>query len=219
MFGWPIVGVVDDTDVGSRSGGFGLGPAQVPHLYLSWGVNPYPFADLIVRTVSEDPIQQLPFVRDVLAQFAPTVPLQRAGPLDEAIRESTWAFSLFGAVFSVFGGVTVLMATVGLFNVMAFGVRQRTREMGVRMVLGAGIGGILRLVARFAAGQVLAGLGLILSAFLGRSLRLLLFDVAETDLRVHGIVVAILLLAGALAGLGPALTAVRVDPVRALRVE
>ncbi len=113
----------------------------------------------------------------------------------------------------------MLMATVGLFSVMAFGVRQRTREMGVRMVLGAGIGGILRLVARFAAGQVLAGLGLILSAFLGRSLRLLLFDVAETDLRIHGIVVAILLLAGALAGLGPALTAVRVDPVRALRVE
>jgi len=89
------------------------------------------------------------------------------------------------------------------------------------MALGAGTSGILRLVARIAAGQVLVGLGLglLLSALLGRSLRLLLFDVAETDLRVYGVVVAILLLAGALAGLGPAPTAVRVNPVRALRVE
>ena len=180
---WPVVGVVDDTYVGSPSGGFGLGTAPVPQLYLSWGVQPYPFADLVVRTRAADPLQQLPLVRDVLAQLAPTVPLQRAGALEQAIRDSTWAFTLFSRAFSVFGVVTVLMATVGLFSVMAFGVQQRTREMGVRIALGASGAGILGLVARMAGGQVLGGLvlRLILSGLLGRSLRLLLFDVTATE--------------------------------------
>ena len=178
----PVVGVVADTYVGSRSGGIGLRSEPVPQLYVSWGALAYSAATLVVRTHSENPEQQVPFVREVLAELAPTAPLQNAGGLSLAIQESTWAFTLFGAAFSVFGIVTVLMAAVGLFSMMAFAVRQRTREMGVRIALGARSTDILRLVTRTVAGQVAGGLvvGLGLSLLLSRSLQLVLFDVSAT---------------------------------------
>jgi len=216
-----VVGVVEDTYVGSRSGGIGLRSEPVPQLYVSWGAQAYSSATLVVRTHSDDPEQQVPYVREVLAELAPTAPLQNAGGLSLAIQESTWAFTLFGTAFTVFGSVTVLMSAVGLFGVMTFAVRQRTHELGVRIALGATSIDILRLVTRTVAGQVAAGLtvGLGLSLLLGRSLQLVLFDVSATSAAVYGAVVLSLLVAAALAALVPAMAATRVDPVAALRVE
>jgi hypothetical protein len=212
---------VKDTYIGSNSGGIGLDSEAAPQWYLSWNAAPYAAGTLVVRTVSDVPGPLLPSVRQVLADVAPSVALRNARPLTESIEQSTWAIRLFSLAFSVFGGVTLLISAVGLFGVMAFAVRERTREIGVRMALGAGPLEVLRLVARKIAAPVPVGLALGIGASvpLVRSLRLLLFDVALADMTVYALVLLSLLLAAVLATCGPVIAATRINPVTALRTD
>ena len=216
-----VVGVVDDAYLGSSSGGIGLTAEPVPQLYLSWGAAPYTAGMLVIRTASDRPETALPAIRDALSKVIPTVPLQDAEPLTVAIERSTWAIRLFGLAFTVFAGVSLLISAAGVFGVVAFAVRERTREIGIRMALGASRIKVFRTVGRGVAVPVPAGLavGIGVSIPLARSLRSLLFDVPSLDPTVYSLVVLSLLAAVALAVCGPALRATQTDPVTTLRAE
>jgi len=215
-----VVGVVEDTYIGSRSGGIGLTPDPIPQIYVSWGVAPYSAATVLARGrgTSEDLVAR---VRAVLQDVAPATPLQQASGLTETIAGTTWAFELFSAIFMAFGSVALVMASAGLFGVVAFSVRGRVREVGIRVALGGRPAAVLRAVVGTVAGQVGAGLalGVGLSVLLARALRPLLFNVSTVDGSVYVTTVFWLLVAAALAVLLPARAALRVDPVVAQRAD
>ena len=216
-----VVGVVDDTYLGSSSGGIGLNGEPVPQLYLSWGAAPYTAGMLVLRTSSDRPETLIPAIRDALAKVVPRVALQDAEPLTVSIERSTWAIRFFGLAFTIFASVSLLISTAGVFGVVAFAVRERTREIGIRIALGASRTNVLRTVARRVAVPVPVGLavGISLSVPLARSLRSLLFTVPSLDLTVYALVLLSLLAAVALAVCGPALRATQTDPIIALRSE
>lgn len=138
--------------------------------------------------------------------------------LQKSIEGANAQFRWMGALFLVAGGLSLFLAAIGLFGVMGFWVTQRTREIGVRMALGGRRGAIVRLVVRQAALPILLGVaaGLLLAAPVAWLARDILLDVPPFDPIVFGTVAGVLVGAGALGCLLPALRATRVDPQRAL---
>jgi ABC-type antimicrobial peptide transport system permease subunit len=122
---------------------------------------------------------------------------------------------------TAFAGLALLLASVGLYGVLSFAVAQRTREIGVRMALGARRSGIAALVVRDAIGVVGAGLlaGVIAAVATGRMLRSLLFDVSLADPAIAALVLGVLAVVTLIAVVMPARRAARVDPIVALRSE
>jgi predicted permease len=212
-----VVGVVGDTYVGSRSGGIGLDPAPTPQIYVSWGVAPYSAGTLLVAS-DGDPLALGNDVRTLLRALGPTVPLYDAARLDTVIDDTTWAFGLFGTVFSVFGALALVLSAVGLYGVTAFSVGQRRREMSVRMALGARAERIVLMV--FGEVGLRIGIGIALgtfaSLFLGRGIRAVLFGVEPLDVSVYAVVVGTVAAVGLAAGLPPALRASRAQPAQSL---
>ncbi|MGB6523649.1 MAG: ABC transporter permease [Candidatus Acidiferrales bacterium] len=142
-------------------------------------------------------------------------------PYTKMLDEQTRSWRMGASMFSLFGGLALALAAVGIYGVVAFLVRQRTHEIGVRMALGAQRGDVLRMVIR--EGMVLAGVGIVLgiagALALTRFLRSLLFKIKPTDPAAF-VGVAILLSIVALAACYiPARRAMRVDPMVALRYE
>jgi putative ABC transport system permease protein len=121
----------------------------------------------------------------------------------------------------MFAGAAVTLAAVGLFGVMATMVRQRTRELGVRMALGASAANVGRLVLRRGMALATAGtlLGLLGALVANRLLSAMLFEVSPTDGATLGVVALILLCVAALASLIPTRSSTRIDPVVALQAE
>jgi len=136
---------------------------------------------------------------------------------DEALAEDRFTMFLFAS----FAVVALLLAAVGIYGVMAFAVSQRTREIGVRIALGASRGNVTGLIVR--EGSILACIGIVVGlagAFLvGRSMQSTLYGVKAIDLTVFGAISVILLLTGLAASYFPARRAALVDPVKALRAD
>jgi ABC-type antimicrobial peptide transport system permease subunit len=126
---------------------------------------------------------------------------------------------LSAVLLSGFGIAALLLAAIGLYGVMASSVRERTRELGVRMALGASPEHLRRAVLRQALGMTTAGvvIGAVGALSTTHLLRALLYDVSPTDPVVLGSVCAILLIVAAVAAYVPARRATQIDPVRALR--
>ena len=124
-------------------------------------------------------------------------------------------------VIAAFGAVSLLLAAIGIYGVLACSVSQRTQEIGVRMALGADPRSVVRLVVGSALGWVGAGVaaGLVAAAFVTRVLQSFLFGVEPTDPVTLAGVLAVLAAVAALAGYVPARRATRVDPIVAMRVE
>jgi putative ABC transport system permease protein len=120
-----------------------------------------------------------------------------------------------------FGFAALALATIGLYGIMSFSTGNRTREIGVRMALGAGARNVMMLIVRQGAWQLAAGLtlGLAFAALLSRGLGILLFGVEPWDPVIFGAVVLTLTAAGLLACVIPARRATHVDPVEALRYD
>jgi putative ABC transport system permease protein len=140
----------------------------------------------------------------------------------EAIRETALAepkFNMF--LIGGFSLLAFMLATIGLFGVIAYAVSQRTREIGIRMALGARRGQILALVMNRGVRITLLGLALGLggSLVLSRALATVLFDVRPTDITIYGALFVVLGVTAMLASYIPALRATRVEPLTALRYE
>ncbi len=128
---------------------------------------------------------------------------------------------MLGWVFSTFGMIALLMAAVGLYGVIAFSVGRRTREMGIRMALGAHSDDIVKLVLAKGMKQIGIGMtfGLVFGAALARPLQLVSFRVDPNDPTVYAAIILTLTLTGLLACMVPALRAARVDVVHAVKAE
>jgi len=141
--------------------------------------------------------------------------------MDEALARPTWYIRVFGTLFMILGLIALFIAGVGLYAVMAFSVSRRTREVGIRMALGAGAGDVVGLVFRQGAWQMGLGLlfGLGFAASVAQLMSVILFEVRPRDPAIFGGVVAVLVASGTIACLIPARRATRVDPLLALRSE
>ena len=141
--------------------------------------------------------------------------------LADQYRLDTWFYRAFGTLFVAFGLAALAMATIGLYGVMSFATGNRTREIGVRMALGAERRNVLLMILRQGAWQIAAGLalGLGVAALLSRGLGILLFGVRPWDPAVFAVVVLSLAAAGTLASFIPARRATRIEPVEALRLD
>ncbi len=178
------------------------------------------FASMSVRTVGP-PMAITNQVRDVVAGLDPDLPIYWVYSMDEALGRNTWFIRVFGTMFMIFGLIALFLAGIGLYAVMAFSVSRRTREVGIRMALGAVSRDVVRLIFRQGMLQLVIGLtlGLALAAGVSRLLSNILFDVQPRDPFIFAVVVAVLATAGLLACLVPAMRATTVDPLDALRSE
>jgi ABC-type antimicrobial peptide transport system permease subunit len=173
---------------------------------------------LDVRTES-NPAAVLNAVLSRVQSLDSNLALTNASTIQDLLAQGLWAPRMGATLFGLFGLLGMLLASIGIYGVMAYMVAQRTNEIGIRMALGAQPGDVLRLVVGQGMRLVLAGiaLGLACSFALSRLMRSLLFDVSPTDpvtfLTVSAILAAVALVAGWL----PAIRASRIDPVLALR--
>jgi hypothetical protein len=157
--------------------------------------------------------------RRAAARLDPDLPLSEITTLAAMYHDQSWPIRLFGTIFSSFGLSALLLSAAGLYGVMAFRVRSRTQEIGVRMALGANPSGIVWMILRQGAALLVAGmaLGVGLGGVLGQQLRLFLFTVKPWDPVVVPVTAAVLAAAGLTATLIPARRAASIDPMAALR--
>ncbi|MGE3274990.1 MAG: ABC transporter permease [Vicinamibacterales bacterium] len=210
-----IVGIVPDLGVGR-----GPGDTVSAAIYLPMAQVPVQGFALVAAT-SGAPLELTAAARDAVRAVDPNLPLYGVTTAAEAIESSTWAFWVFGSLFLAFGAAALVMATVGLYGVMAFAVSRRTQEIGVRMAMGAGGADVLRMVLRQGVTQVLIGilLGVGLAAALSNAMYVLFFGVTPFDPVTFVGVGAVLAATGIAACLVPALRAARTDPMTALRYQ
>jgi predicted permease len=175
---------------------------------------------LLIRTAS-DPMNVLPAVKTIVWKDFPGLSIERVTTLEASLDRFLVQRRFAMALVALFGLAGLAIAAVGLYGVMAYAVVQRTRELGVRVALGAAPARLVRLVLTQALAYVASGLaiGLAGARVLGRLVESLLFQVTPRDVPTYAIVASILAIVGLLAALAPALRASRVDPVSSLRAE
>jgi len=164
-------------------------------------------------------------LRREVAKADPNLPLYFVATPKVNIDAFVAANRIIAAMFSIFGGIAILLASVGIYGVMSFAVSQRTQEFGVRMALGADTPRILSMVLKQGAVQIglglFVGLGLSLAivAVAGSAIQTTLFGVTARDPFTYGVVMALVTVVSLIATLVPARRATRVDPMIALRAE
>jgi len=176
--------------------------------------------DLVVRTAG-DPMALVSVVREVIRNADPDQPVSNIASMEEVLTKETGPRRLGMILLSIYAGLALLLASLGVYGVLSYLVVQQTPEIGVRMALGATRGDVLGLVLRRGAILVLSGvmIGAIAAIALTRLMTSLLFEVTATD-PVTFVSISLLLTAVALAACFlPARRATKVDPMVALRYE
>ena len=210
-----VVGVVADTRFNEL-----LRPA--PMLYFSYRQLPWPPPYFIIRTANDAAARALvPQIRRAVQEVEPAVALRQAQPMNELLGKPLARPMLAAVLVSGFALVVLTLAALGIYSVMASFVVQRTREIGVRMALGATGGMVHRLVFRQGLLLVSVGLTVGLSVGLlgGRLLRSFLYEVPASDPMTFAGVALLLFVVASLAVLVPSMRAARLEPVEALRSE
>jgi putative ABC transport system permease protein len=207
-----VVGVASDAHIDSLTGPPG------PAIYFAFEQRFHPRLTLTVR-FSLPPDALAPALRQAAGAAHPDVSVVDFLPLDEQIQRNLAQPRMYAEVAGLFGLLGLLVAVFGLFSLQSYTVSQRTREIGIRMAVGAGQGEVLRLVLRQGMALVAAGLalGIAGSLTLTRLMSGLLFGVGATDPFTFLSVPAILLLVTLAASYLPARRAARLDPLKALR--
>jgi putative ABC transport system permease protein len=210
---YTVVGVARDAKYN------GLGSDALPHLYYPALQYYTPAMALIVRT-SGDPEPLVPTIGRVIRQLDDTMPLPMSSTMFDVMRGNLWRARLGATLLAVFGLLAVTLTAVGIYGVMAYSVTQRTREIGIRMALGAEHAGVLRMVLRHGVKLTCLGVAIGLVAAFGttRLIASLLF-VSPTDGWAFVAVSVSLAAVALLASFLPARRAARVDPLVALRHE
>ena len=175
---------------------------------------------LIVST-SGDPAALTPSVREAVRALDPTMAVFNVATMQEHVKDALFLPRLAGTLFGVFGGIGLILATVGLYGVISYSVSRRTREIGIRMALGAQVGAVQRLVV--GQGLLLTMIALALGlpgAWMASMLASsFLYGVSPHDLATFVAVPIILIAVALLACWIPARRAARVDPQTVLRYE
>ena len=160
-------------------------------------------------------------LRRLIQSAAPNMPYAEVRPLSDRLGRQTRSWTLGATMFTIFGALSLLLAAIGLYSVVAFTVAQRVHEFGVRVALGATGAGLLRLTVVRGVMPVVAGLGIgiVVALLAARLVEGMLFELSPRDPTVFVSVSALLLFVAVAASLVPALRATEVDPMLALRSE
>ena len=211
---WTIVGVIGNTK--QR----GLASEITPEVTASSLQWPLSTMTLVLRT-SVPPLSVASAVRKEVSDLDKNLPLFGVQTMDDLLSAEVASQRFNAGALAGFAALAVLLAAVGIYGVMAYAVSQRTREMGVRIALGAGAGNVLRMILSQGLRLAVIGvaLGLVASFALTRLMTGLLFGVKPTDPGTFGLVTGALLAVAVIACWIPAWRATRVDPVIALRYE
>ena len=209
-----VVGVVPDMHAGGPEN------EDPEAMYIPLAQTPDAFVSLAVRTEGR-PTSITSAVRGAVAAVDADLPIYFVGGLIDRMDQEYWQWRTFGTLFFMFGIAALLLAGIGLYAVMAFAVSTRTREVGVRMALGAEAADVVRMIVRQGMAQLLIGLvvGLGLAVGLATALTQFLFQVQPRDPGVFAGILGLLVTIGLAASLIPAWRATRVHPVEALRYE
>ncbi len=209
-----IVGVVGDVHH------YDLGRASLPQIYVPFAQRPTGNVQIVVKA-SVPPASLVEAVRGAVAEVDPDQPLQGLQTMEDLVSDSVSTPRFRALLMSVFGSMALLLAVVGLYGVIAYSVSQRTKEIGVRMALGATRTSVLGMVVREGAPMLAGGvvLGMVGAFVLSRFLESMLFGVEAHDPVVFAGVPALLSAVAVAAMLIPARRAAGVDPVRTLGEE
>jgi ABC-type antimicrobial peptide transport system permease subunit len=212
--GGTVVGVV--TDVRD----FGGAAPVMPTVYLAHAQFPVSFVTVAVRAGNAAP-GLMEALRAIVVDLDPNLPIFRVRTMDQLSADAVAQPRVYLLLLSLFAAVAVLLAALGIYGVLMHAVAQRTREIGIRLALGARRGEVIRLVVRQALGVAAAGLamGLLAAAGATRLMTGLLFQVAPTDGLTYTTVALTLLAVAIVASYLPARRASRIDPVKALKYE
>jgi putative ABC transport system permease protein len=209
-----IVGVVGSTRLE------GVGLETYAQAFTPLAQTPVPYVYVVART-NGDPLALTGALRREVVAIDPTLPISDIQSMDQRAAASVAQFKLNSIIVTLFAGVALLLASIGIYAVISYAVAQRTREIGIRMALGAAGADVLRLVVRDGMAPAVIGvtLGAVGAFGVTRLMRSLLYGVTATDPVVFGLVATILVLVALGACWGPARRASRVDPNVALRNE
>jgi predicted permease len=215
MFPWvTIVGIASDVRYG------GVDAAAEPTIYQPIAQTPGPSLSVVVRSTG-NPMNLISSIRDKVREVDRTVPLLNVREFDDLISKSLARRRLVLSVLSTFGLTALFLAAFGIYSVISHSVAQRTQEIGLRVALGAGEIGVLKLVLKQAIWISMVGIsaGLAGTLAIGNVVKSLLYEVAPTDPLTIGAVSILLVLVTIVACYFPARRALRVDPLVALRYE
>jgi len=191
-----------------------------PAAYVPYSFDPALNTGLTIR-VTGDPTRVASAAREQVHRADTSLPIFQVSTMEDLRQRSFWQDRLFGWMFSTFGAVALLLASVGVYGVLSYSVSQRTQEIGVRMALGAGRGDVLRLIlgqgVRLAAFGI--ALGLVGAFATTRFIKTVLYNVTPTDPFSFAVVAGFLTLVAVAASYVPARRAMAVDPLVALRNE
>ncbi len=211
---WEIIGVIGNVKHER------LDVATKPEVYFAAAQSPANFITLVVRTAT-DPAQMIATVRQQVLAVDPDQPVFDIMTMEQRIADAIAQSRFVTLLLSIFAGLAALLAAIGIYGVMVYVVAQRTREIGIRMALGAQRAQMLVMVLRQSLTVVLIGLAVgLMAAFAAtRLLASLLFGVGANDFSTYAIVFFLLGGTALLASYIPARRAMRVDPIVALRNE
>ena len=209
-----IVGVVRDSKYRT------LGENPRPSAFVPLAQNHETGMTLHVRT-SSNPVALAGSVRREVQALDPNLAVTNLQTLSDVVAASLFAARMGAVLLAVFGFLALVLAAIGLYGVMSYAVSRRTREIGIRMALGAGKGDVLRLVLKEGLALVGTGVaaGLIVAVAATRLLTSFLFGVSPLDATTFAAIPLVLALVALLASYLPARRAARVDPIIALRYE
>jgi ABC-type antimicrobial peptide transport system permease subunit len=217
---WQIVGIVNNVRQ------FGLDLEAQPQFFVDlrqWTRDGlvFPAGAYYVAKTSGDALSIVPAVRGLVRQLDEEAVVFYVAPMEQVVSSTISRPRLYAVLLGVFAAIGVGLAVIGIYGVMAYAVAQRTREIGVRMALGAARGQVVGLVVRQSALLTVAGLaiGLAGAAMLSRYLEGLLFGVPPLDPVTFTAAAVIFALVALAAAYGPTRRATRVNPLVALRSE
>ena len=192
-----------------------------PEIYFSFGQAHWPSAFMVVRSQTSEPLALAAAAQNAVASVDKDIPLANLRSMQDMLARSLLRRKFAMLLLSIFAGLAMLLAAIGLYGVMSYTVSQRTHEIGIRMALGARKEDVLKLVV--GQGMRLAGLGvaagMVFSIALTRLMSSLLFGVSPRDPITFGVVAALLAVVALFANYLPARRAAKVDPMVALRYE